>query len=254
VLEAAFWGLVGGIALVIGAVFALVKAPSSRVVGLIMAFGAGVLISAVAYELVAKAFVAAARSGAVALGLAAGAVTYFVGDILIARGANMRRNSAGAAQNVAAAGASAAEGGQALALGALLDGIPESIVIGTSMLSGSGVSVAMVVAVFVSNLPEAIAATDDLVRSEVPGQRIVGMWMVLALIFAVAAALGFSVVGALPAEVQAFIQAFAAGALLTMLGNTMIPEGYERARHWAGLCLVLGFALAFGLAAVEAVL
>lgn len=252
-LQAAFWGLVGGIALVIGAVFALVASPSGRLVGLIMAFGAGVLISAVAYELVAQAFLAAGRSGAVGLGLGIGAIAYFVGDMLIARGAS-RRSSGGQAPNAAATQAPDTEGGQAIALGAVLDGIPESIVIGTSMLSGSGVSVAMVVAVFVSNLPEAIAATDDLARSEVPARRIVGMWMVLALVFAVAAAVGFGVVGALPAGVQAFIQSFAAGALLTMLGNTMIPEAYVRARRWAGLCLVLGFALAFGLAAIEAAL
>src|SRR4029453_507860 len=178
VLEAAFWGFVGGIALVIGAIYALRASPSARVVGLIMAFGSGVLISAVAYELVAEAFVAAGGGPAIALGLAAGALTYFGGDSLIAR----RGDS---------------ESGLAIVLGAVLDGIPESMVIGISLLDGDGVSVAMVVAVFVSNLPEAIAAPDGL-KAKVPAGRILGMWLGLSVVFAVAAALGFGIVGALP--------------------------------------------------------
>jgi len=235
-LEAALWGFVGGIALVLGAIYALVGAPSQRVVGLIMAFGSGVLISAVAYELVAQAFIESGGNGVLAAGLAIGALTYFGGDSLIARRSTGADNS-----------------GLSIALGAVLDGIPESIVIGISILGGEGVSVAMVVAVFVSNLPESIAATDGLRKSGVASGRILGMWIALSFVFGVASALGFVVVGGQPVAVQAFVQAFAAGALLTMLGNTMIPEAYERARRWAGLCLVLGFALAFGLVALEAV-
>jgi ZIP family zinc transporter len=235
VLEAALWGFVGGIALVLGAIYALVGAPSRRVVGLIMAFGSGVLISAVAYELVAEAFIEAGGTGVGAAGLAIGALTYFGGDLLISRRAP-----------------AAESGGLSIALGAVLDGIPESIVIGISLVGGGGVSVAMVVAVFVSNLPESIAASDGLRTSGLSGGRILGLWIALSFVFAAAAALGYVVVGGLPVAVQAFVQAFAAGALLTMLGNTMIPEAYDRARRWAGLCLVLGFALAFGLVALDA--
>ena len=143
-------------------------------------------------------------------------------------------------------------GGQAIVLGAILDGIPESIVIGASLLGSAGVSVAMVAAVFISNVPESIAATDDLVRGGTPGGRILRIWVILTVVFGFAAALGYLIIAALPGTVQAFVEAFAGGALLTMLGDSMIPEAYERARLWAGLCLVLGFALALGLAAIQA--
>src|SRR5262249_1732929 len=150
------------------------------------------------------------------------------------------------------AGSSPGGGGRDIVLGAILDGIPESIVIGTSLLGGGTVNVAMVAAVFISNLPESIAASDGLARSGTPAARLFGLWLALCLVCAVAAALGYGIVGALPAGVGAFVQAFAAGALLTMLGDSMIPEAYARARHWAGLCLVLGFAVSFGLTALEA--
>lgn len=240
--QAAFWGFVGGFALVIGAVLTLTVAPSSRLVGLIMAFGSGVLVSAVAYELVGDAYASAGGHGAVALGLAVGALTFFLGDARLER--QSRQSST----------ADSAEGGTGrdIVLGAVLDGIPESIVIGTSLLGGGGVSLAMVAAVFISNLPESIAASDGLARSGTPTVRIFGLWLALSVVCALAAALGYGVVGALPVEVGAFVQAFAAGALLTMLGDSMIPEAYARARQWAGLCLVLGFAVSFGLTALEA--
>jgi ZIP family zinc transporter len=249
-LEAAFWGFFGGIALVIGALLTMRVHFRSRTVGLVMAFGSGVLISAVAYELVEKGLLAAPDSGATALGLAVGALTFFFGDKLIER-----RGESGSATEHAQDGSTQAaqsSSGQAIALGAVLDGIPESIVIGVSMLGGAGVSVAMVAAVFVSNLPESIAATDDLLHGGMAPRRIVLMWVILSVVFAVAAALGYGIVGVLPAAVAAFVQAFAAGALLTMLGNSMIPEGYERARNLAGLCLVLGFAVALGLTVLDA--
>jgi zinc transporter, ZIP family len=236
--EAAFWGFVGGFALVIGAALTLTVAPGSRLVGLIMAFGSGVLVSAVAYELVGEAFASAGGHGAVALGLATGALTFFLGDARLERQAASQSESG--------------SGGRDIVLGAVLDGIPESIVIGTSLLGGGSVSLAMVAAVFISNLPESIAASDGLARSGTPPVRIFGLWLALSVVCAVAAALGYGVVGALPASVGAFVQAFAAGALLTMLGDSMIPEAYARARQWAGLCLVLGFAVSFGLTALEA--
>jgi ZIP family zinc transporter len=169
-------------------------------------------------------------------------LTFFVGDAWIER--RSRRSSD--------ARSSEGASGQEIMLGTILDGIPESIVIGTSLLGGAGVSTAMVAAVFISNLPESIAASDGLARGGMPATRILGMWLVLSLVCAVASALGYGIVGALPIGIAAFVQAFAAGALLTLLGDSMIPEAYVRARQWAGLWLVLGFAVAFGLTALEA--
>jgi len=244
-LEAAFWGLFGGLALVAGALLTYAVTPQPRTVGLVMAFGAGVLLSAVAYELVGEAFRTAGGHGVVALGTAAGALTFYAGVVRLARRAAGRKDPGGAP-----AAGGAGEGAGAIALGAVLDGIPESIVVGVSLLSGE-VSLAMVAAVFVSNLPEAIAATDGLRRSGTHRARVLALWVGLALVCAAAAALGYGVVGALPGAVAAFVQSFAAGALLTMLGDSMIPEAYDQAGRVTGLLLVLGFAVSFGLTALE---
>jgi ZIP family zinc transporter len=242
-LEAAFWGLVGGIALIIGALITFGVSLKERTIGLIMAFGAGVLISAVAYELVGDAFVSAGSGGVVGLGLAAGALTFFAGDEYISRRGGADRKDAGGDQ--------AGGNGMAIALGTVLDGIPESIVIGVSLVGGEGVSVPVVTAVFLSNLPEAIASTTGLVQGGMSKTRILQFWGGLAAISALAAAIGYGVVAGLPISVTAFVQAFAGGALLTMLGDTMIPEAYEAAGRLAGIVLVLGFALSFGLSALE---
>src|SRR3954469_9163921 len=245
-LEAAFWGAVGGIALVIGALITFRFTLKERTIGLIMAFGAGVLISAVAYELVGEAAKAAGGSGAVGLGLAAGALTFFAGDSFISSRGGGERKDAG--------GAGASGNGLAILLGTVLDGIPESIVIGVSLVGGQGVSVPMVAAVFLSNLPEAVASTSGLLQGDMSRARIMGFWGALAGVCAISAALGFAVVSALPAGVTAFVEAFAGGALLTMLGDTMIPDGYEAAGRVAGIVLVLGFALSFGLTVLEALM
>jgi ZIP family zinc transporter len=255
-IEAGFWGAVGGVALLIGALIALRASLSARTVGLIMGFGAGVLISAVAYELIIEAIKLAAGTGVTAVGLASGALAFFVGDTLITRRDGVGRTavvdeSPESSTGTEANSSAAAEGGQAIVLGAILDGIPESIVIGASLLGGAGASVTMVAAVFISNVPESIAATDDLARGGTPARRIMRIWVILTVVFGLSAALGYLIIGVLPGTVQAFVEAFAGGALLVMLADSMIPEAYERARLWAGLCLVLGFALALGLVAVE---
>jgi ZIP family zinc transporter len=179
-IEAGFWGAVGGVALLIGALIALRASLSSRTVGLIMSFGAGVLISAVTYELIVEAIKLAAGTGVTAVGLAAGALTFFVGDTLIMRRGIARRPvvdpSVESPPGTEPGSVAGAEGGQAIVPGAILDGIPQSIVIGASLLGGTMVSVALVAAVFISNVPESIAATDDLVRGGTPAGRIIRMW------------------------------------------------------------------------------
>jgi ZIP family zinc transporter len=220
-----------------------------------MGFGAGVLIGAVAYELIIEAIELAAGSGATAVGLAVGALTFFAGDTLIMRRGVAPRTGVDRPSRsplgTEPGSVATAEAGQAIVLGAILDGIPESIVIGASLLGGAAVSVALVAAVFISNVPESIAATDDLVRGGTPAGRIIRMWVILTAVFGLSSALGYLIIGVLPTTVQAFVEGFAGGALLTMLADSMIPEAYERARLWAGLCLVLGFAVALGLVALE---
>jgi ZIP family zinc transporter len=235
-LEATFWGFVGGLALVIGAALGLARRTSSRVTGLVMAFGSGVLISAVAFELAAEAF-ETSGGPAVVLGLAAGALTFFGGDWIIDRRGGEHRKRSGGQQ---AGGAAAA-----IVLGALLDGIPESVAIGVSSIGGGGVGVAMVAAVFLSNVPESLSAATGLRKAGHSPRWIMGLWLGVALLSAVAAAVGYGLLGGASPTVVAVVQAFAGGAILTMLADTMMPEGFEHAGNTVGLMTSAGFVVAF---------
>jgi ZIP family zinc transporter len=228
VLEAALWGLVGGLALLLGAVITFVRRPGKGAVAYVMAFGAGVLISAVAYDLTAEAF-ELGGGDAVAIGLALGALVY-----------------AGLAARI-----KGPEGGEALALGALLDGIPESAAIGLTLTSG-GVSGPFVAAVFLSNLPESFSATGKFEEEGRSRRWIVTIWVAIAVACAISAAVGYELLGGGSENLQAGTKAFAGGAILTMLATEMIPKAYEEggARLSIGLVTVLGFALAAGLTAL----
>ena len=230
-LRAVLIGAVSAAPLVLGAWIALKRHPSNRVVGLISAFGAGALISAVAFELVLEA--SGKKSPAVlAAALAFGAIVYFLGSKYLDR-----RNKRG----------SASSRGLALLMGATLDGIPESLILGISIAAGGAVSLPFLVAVVVSNLPEGMASAAVLGKDpNYPSRRVLGMWVIVMGISAVAAALG-SFLGTLVTITGAVAQAFAAGALLTMITDDLIPEAREFAGLEAGLAAVIGFAVAFAL-------
>jgi ZIP family zinc transporter len=243
-MAAAFgWGLFAGSSLILGGVLALALPIRERLLGLIMAFGAGVLISAVAFELVAEAFETAAGSGSLAVGLAAGALTFFVGDLLVDRmggeGRKKMRQTAGSGAALA------------IVLGIVLDGIPESAVIGLGLLEGSGVSIAVIAAVFLSNLPEAIAATTGLSTAGWRRRRIMGLWTLVALVSGLASLFGYAVFDSAGPGALAFVLAFAGGAILTMLADTMMPEAFEHGGKLVGLATTLGFGLAFALTMLE---
>ena len=235
-LIAAFWGLVGGLALLVGSVLGLVWHTPPRVLGLVMAFGGGVLISAVAFDLAEEGF-ESAGARPVVLGLVAGALAFFVGDaVLDHRGGNDRKRSGGQ-QAGGVAGA--------IVLGAMLDGIPESAAIGVSLLGGEGVGVAVVAAVFLSNVPESLSAAVGLRQAGRSPRWILGLWSAVAVVCAVAAAAGYGLLGGASPAAVAVVQAFAAGAILTMLADTMLPEAYTNAGKTTGLVLCGGFITAF---------
>lgn len=236
-LEAAFWGLAGASALVLGAIAALAIKVPRRWVGLLMAFGSGALVSALAFDLTEEAFKVGGTLP-VAVGLAGGALVFFGGNqILNARGAARRGKLVTSAERTA---------GPAIVLGALLDGIPESVVLGSTLLAGTGVGVPFLAAVFISNVPESFSAAVDLRREGHRPSWIIGLWVVVALVSSAAAAIGNGVLGEMGgSSVVPFIQAFAAGAILCTLTDTMVPEAFADGGDASGLATVLGFALAF---------
>lgn len=231
VLLAVVLGLVAALPLLIGAWLALKEHPSDRLVGLIAAFGAGALISAVAFELVLDA-VDNGDPGILAASLALGALVYFLGSEYLER----RSKPGGEGSR-----------GMALLMGAALDGIPESFILGISIAAGAGVSLPFLLAVIVSNLPEGMASAAVLAEEhKYTDKRILGMWSVVLVISGLAAAIG-ALVASAGSTTGAAAEAFAAGALLTMLTDDLIPEAREKGGLGAGLAAVFGFAVAFGL-------
>jgi ZIP family zinc transporter len=224
---------------VIGALVALRFSIGLRAIGLIMAFGSGVLISAVSFDLIEEASdMASGNGGAVAVGLFAGCFVFFGGDRLIDRmgGAGRKR-------------ARGDEGGSALAivLGTVLDGIPESAVIGLTIYQGGAVGAAYLVAVFLSNLPESISATTGLVKGGWRSSQVLWMWIAIVAVSGIASLGGYVVFQSSSPDTVAVVLAFAAGAILTMLANTMMPEAFEHSGKLVGVVTTLGFAVAFGL-------
>jgi ZIP family zinc transporter len=231
------WGTLAASSLVIGAVVALAFRISLRAIGLIMGFGAGVLISAVSFDLVEEAVGKSSGDGWVAAGVFAGCGVFFGGDQLIDRMGGGGRKSAGGGQ----------EGGSALSivLGTVLDGVPESMVIGLTIFEGGAVGAAYLAAVFISNLPEAISSTSGLVSSGWAKSRILWMWVAIALVSGLASLAGYGLFQDSSPGTVAFVLAFAAGAILTMLANTMMPEAFKHGGKLVGVVTTLGFAVAF---------
>jgi ZIP family zinc transporter len=239
-LAAAAWGLIAASSLVIGSLLTFWLKPGRRLIGLIMAFGAGTLISAIAYDLVEDA-AASGRAVALAAGLALGAITFFIGDWWVDRAGGEHRKESGGEQ---------AQGNSfSIFIGTLLDGIPESFILGASLVMGNGVSVAFLVAVFISNLPEAMGATTGMITAGWLKRRIIGIWLAVTGVAAGVAALGYALTAALALD-GVLASAFAAGALLTMLTDSMVPEALENGGKAVGLLTVLGFAVAFALSHV----
>jgi ZIP family zinc transporter len=201
-----------------------------------MAFGVGVLISAIAFELTEEAFKTAGAGASLGVGLAAGALTFFAGDLAIDHmGGRHRKRAEGSDDSSPLA----------IVLGSVLDGIPESIVIGLSIVHGGTVGVAMLVAVFISNMPESISATSGLIKNGWSRWGMIGMWSLVVAVSGLASLAGFALFDTASAGVVAFTLAFSAGALLTMLADTMMPEAYKDAGQLAGIVTTLGFGVAY---------
>ena len=242
-LGAGFWGLVGGSALLIGAGIGYGVRLPQRLIAAVMAIGAGVLISAVAFDLMDEAY---ERGGfdSTALGFLGGAVAYTIANIIISRRGAKHRKRSGSNPNESQASADSGSG-LAIAVGALLDGIPESVVIGLSLLGGGGVSVVTVAAVFLSNVPEGLSSAAGMRTAGHGRGYVFGVWGAIAVLSGLAAAIGnVALAGASP-DAIAGVTAIAAGAILAMLVDTMIPEATEGTHEYSGLITVAGFLTAF---------
>jgi ZIP family zinc transporter len=241
-LQAATWGLLGAASLSVGAEAAYLLHLGRRVVGAIIAFGVGALVASVAFELVEPAM-ASGQSWRAGVGLTLGTLSFYGGDRLVGH------LSRGGDRKPAGADTDGGGSGLAIVIGAALDGIPESAVLGMSLVEG-GVSLALLSGIWLSNFPEALASTVDLRRGGVARRTVRVIWASIVVVSAAAALGGYLLIQASSARTGAFAEAFAAGALLTMLIDEMVPEAHEALGPVAGPVTVCGFAFALWLSAL----
>ena len=252
-LEAAVFAAIAQAALLLGAVlvwrFSGLTQPAR--VGLIMAFGAGAVISAVSTDLVSVAY-NEAGAGPTALGIGIGGLGYFLIVSLLERSGNSEKaavviEKADERPDHEVEGASPTEA-RNLLIGMVVDGVPESVSIGLTLHLGSiGVSAALVGSVFIAGLPEAIGVAAALLAGGFTLSKILARFSVIVLIGAVAGAFGYGSLVNAPHDVIAIIQAIAAGALLVVVVNEMIPIAVRGAKRWAGVLAACGFVFAAGM-------
>ncbi|MGD2009779.1 MAG: hypothetical protein PVF39_07035 [Desulfobacterales bacterium] len=239
--EATFWGFFSGAALVIGAAIGyFVRVPGNVVAG-VMAFGSGVLISALSFELMEEAFKVAGLTAAIS-GFVLGGLIYAVANHLLAMWGARHRKRSGSQQP---SEEDQAGSGMAIAVGALIDGIPESIAIGLSILHGGAVSVATVAAIFLSNLPEGLSSSAGMRQAGRSAAYVFGVWTAIAVACGLASLAGYAVFGGFSPFIVAMTTAVAAGGMLVMIVDTMIPEAFAEVHHWARRFVAIGFLVSF---------
>jgi zinc transporter, ZIP family len=238
-LLAIWWGGFAAAALLLGYLLAM-RGLSNRTIGLIMGVGAGALISAIAYELIPES---AMQGWDVAVAFALGAIAFFVGDWFV--------DKQGGAERKGIEGEQDSGSGSAIYIGTLLDNIPESLILGMGLALGGAINIAFLASVFVSNLPEGVAGTTNLKAAGHSWHRIFWMWLSLVIVSALCAGLGYALVSWQPGVTGHYAQAFAAGAMLTMLADAMMPEAFEHGGKLVGILTVLGFLAAAILSAIQ---
>ena len=237
IIMAGIWGFVAGSALLLGAFFGYYFKLPQRLVASIMAFGAGVLMSAVSFELLDEAYALGGPTHLVA-GFLIGATIFTLANIYLARkGAKHRKRSVKPGDND--------NNAMAIAAGSVIDGVPESIALGLTMIGGGAVSTATLVAIFLSNIPEGLSSSAGMKKEGWKPVKVFSLWLIIAIVTAISSLVGFTIFSHLPVEATAVTLSIAAGGILAMLVDTMIPEAFSETHNLAGMVTVIGFAISF---------
>jgi len=233
-------GFVAGLALLMGAILGLIFKPSKKITAMIMAFGSGVLISALTFDLIEEAYNIGGMLS-ISIGFIAGALLFVVADWVIGkRGGHYRKHLKGKRSEY-----SGEANSLAITFGALLDGVPESVMIGTGLLTGGNTGILMFAAVFLSNIPEGISGMHGIARGKKSRRFAITLWVIIGVACGLSSLLGYKYFAGAPGSILAIVQAVAAGSILAMITDTMIPEAYEEGGVFVALSTVVGFLLAF---------
>jgi ZIP family zinc transporter len=243
--QAACWGLLAGFGLLVGAVVAVAfdARLSHRIIAAVMGFGGGVLIAVLSVDLMDSAFQGGGPAAAT-FGVLFGATAFSAINWRLSRHGARHRNRCGGC--VAQPSEAEHKGsGLAIAVGAVLDGIPESLVIGLSLLGGGKIGLGLVAGFFLSNVPQGLSSASGMKKAGRSSRYIFGLWTSVLLISGMASAAGYLSLGTAAPVLPAMLLAFAAGGVLAMLAESMIPEAFADAQPFIGLITVLGFLAAF---------
>jgi len=247
-IKAALYGLLAASSLVVGALLGIYVKIGRRIIAVIMAFGAGVLVSTLAFELVEKAYLAGGFDSTTS-GFVTGALLFILGDWAVnRRGGHIRKDTLNR-RHLARRPEEGEGSGMAIFIGALLDGVPESVAIGIGFLAGKGVSLAVVLAVLLSNVPEGISGAVSMTRAGWSASSVLGLWSCIVLLSSLSAYLGYRFLSQSPVDLLAFFLSLAAGGILAMVSSTMIPEAFDDEGRLTPvatpLATVMGFILSF---------
>lgn len=258
--EALLYGLLASSAFPIGVALGLFLDLPRRLVAGVIAFGAGVLVVALTGELMAEAVEQGSLPFAIA-GLLAGTLIYIVLDGMVAKAASTSpRLEGNDPQDVVPGAAAIPEtktqatvSGMAVLVGTALDGIPENAAIGMGLAAeqGPGLGLVLLGAVFLSNLPGAMASTVGMRQTGRSTAYIVVAWSLVAIACTASCVAGYALLSGLPPAGTSFMLALAAGGILAMLADTMFPEAFANGGPWVALATTLGFACAFALAQIH---
>lgn len=226
-----FWGGISGSAALIGALLALLLPIKKTTIAYIMSFGTGILIGAAAYELLGHS-VHEAGIKATSIGFITGAVVFTLFDLFISKqgGENRKRSGENSPSN----------SGLAIFAGTVMDAVPESIMIGASLIEKQSVSWLLVIAIFISNIPEGISSTTGLKNSGYSTKRILFLWGFVFMISSLSSLGGFTFLQEASPNMTAMIASFAGGGIIAMVASTMMPEAFQEGGPLVGLITALG--------------
>ena len=236
----------------IGCTVAIFVSLPKSIIAAIMAFGSGVLVAALTFSLVEEAFSLSQSIPPVVIGFILGGVSYSVANHILDRKSKSKSDSTSSGtvrkrkrSHGDNAGGGKSASGLALLVGSVMDNIPENMALGISLVTGGAVNVVLIAAIFISNFPEGLASTEGMKSNGRSKKYVLMLWSIAVIIGTISTAIGFAVLSkASPFAISVAIS-FAAGAILVMLAESMIPEAFEEGGSKIELAAMAGFTVAF---------